>query len=366
MNKVISSKPTQVATSALRALPFDNIIGGPLMACVRAQRLAAQTTVDFIREVGLEDVPVLKADGTPLKKTSLDRYGKPILDSSGKPVEEVVLEKKAVYVCFQFIQEGKLVRLNVPMLSIVPIPYIAINSIDIKFKANIKAQASAEERDSESERARVSQSQYSSQSSRRASVDWRRGEVGLGYNRSYGSDSMHASVSSKKDSVGTAESKYSVEYTMDVEVHASQDSLPAGMAKVLELIGNAMDVCSPDGEFLINGNQFVIPATGSDVQFEVIYKTPEGLHSTAKEDFVLIPLAPSPEANNLADLQAAALKKPFAEHSPNDYKGLVRSKERATAKLGVGAYLLLNFDLSLSELILVYKAAATSPSSPTS
>ncbi len=42
---------------------------------------------------------------------------------------------------------------------------------------------------------------------------------------------MNASYSSKKDSSATRDSKYSVEYTMDVAVHAGQDSMPAGMAK---------------------------------------------------------------------------------------------------------------------------------------
>lgn len=35
--------------SALNSIPFGNIIGGPLAACVRAQAEAAQTTIDFIR-----------------------------------------------------------------------------------------------------------------------------------------------------------------------------------------------------------------------------------------------------------------------------------------------------------------------------
>ena len=123
MEKIISTAPSSVATSALRAIPFENIIGGPLEACVKAQRIAAQTTVDFIREVGLEDVPARKPDGTIVTAPRLDRYGNPVKDSKGNVIEDPVMEKKAVYVCFQFIQGGRLVRLNVPMLSIVPIPY---------------------------------------------------------------------------------------------------------------------------------------------------------------------------------------------------------------------------------------------------
>lgn len=57
-------------------------------------------------------------------------------DSDGDGVQE------AINVSFTFIQNGKLTRLNIPLLSIVPIPYIAIQNVDIAFKANINASAS--------------------------------------------------------------------------------------------------------------------------------------------------------------------------------------------------------------------------------
>ena len=52
---------------------------------------------------------------------------------------------------------------------------------------------------------------------------------------------MSASVSSKKDSSSTRDSRYSVEYTMDINVHAVQDDIPAGLAKVLGLLNESMD-----------------------------------------------------------------------------------------------------------------------------
>ena len=52
----------------------------------------------------------------------------------------------------------------------------------------------------------------------------------------------------KKDSKATAESKYSVESTIDVAVKAGQEGMPAGMAKVLELLGSALDVVDAKGE----------------------------------------------------------------------------------------------------------------------
>ena len=47
---------------------------------------------------------------------------------------------------------------------------------------------------------------------------------------------VSGSVSSKKDSTATNTSKYSVEQTMDVSLHAVQDDMPAGLAKVLDLL----------------------------------------------------------------------------------------------------------------------------------
>ena len=108
----IDRSAAEAATSSLQSLPFGNIIGGPLVACVEAQAQAARTSWEFIQNVGLY------ADGE---------------------------EKKTVNVSFQFIKDGRMAQITVPLLTIVPIPYIAINSIDINFKANISASAASTE-----------------------------------------------------------------------------------------------------------------------------------------------------------------------------------------------------------------------------
>ena len=201
---------SNAATSALKSIPFENIIGAPLEACIRAQQ-------------------------------------------------------SAVYVSFQFIQGGRMVQMNVPLLSIVPIPYIAINTIDINFKANITASTVSTTEDT---RSNSEDSQRTDASSRVDKGKWKVKKTTT--------SNFSAQVSSKKDSKATQESKYSVEYTIDVAVHASQDSMPAGMAKVLEMIGTAMDLCSADGEIYVNGTQFEA-AAGGNAMLEVSYKTPAGL-----------------------------------------------------------------------------------------
>src|SRR5687768_10724681 len=42
--------------AVLRDLPLEHIIGSPMQAAIKAQALAARTTVEFIKEVGLKPV----------------------------------------------------------------------------------------------------------------------------------------------------------------------------------------------------------------------------------------------------------------------------------------------------------------------
>lgn len=224
----IDTTPSQVATSALQAIPFGSIIGGPLKACIEAQAMAAQTSWQFIQEVGLNTDP-----------------------NTG--------QKEAVNVSFQFMQNGHMVQLNVPLLTIVPIPYIAIHDIDINFKANISASSS-------------SVNEQSSSSALDAGAE---ASIGAKWGPFHMDAKMKANYSSKKDSKATQESKYSVEYTMDVAVKAGQDSMPAGLAKVLELLGNTLDVSDPDGTLEVSARELTL--TDGKATFIATYKNSKGI-----------------------------------------------------------------------------------------
>lgn len=221
----IDTTPSQVATSALQAIPFGSMIGGPLKACIEAQAMAAQTSWQFIQEVGLNTNP-----------------------QTG--------EKEAVNVSFQFMQNGRMAQLNVPLLTIVPIPYIAVHSIDINFKANISASSSSVSEQTTSEAVDAG-------ADITAKVGW--GPFSVQAN-------MKANYSSKKDSKATQNSQYSVEYTMDIAVKAGQDSMPAGLAKVLELLGSSLDVTDPNGTLELN----LAKAKAGD-RLIATYKNKEGL-----------------------------------------------------------------------------------------
>lgn len=226
----IDTAPSQVATSALQAIPFGSIIGGPLKACIEAQAMAAQTSWKFIQEVGLNTNP-----------------------ETG--------EKEAVNVSFQFLQNGRMAQLNVPLLTIVPIPYIAIQNIDINFKANISASSS-------------SVTETSSSQSVDAGADV---SAKLGWGPFSLQANMKANYSSKKDSKAMQNSQYSVEYTMDVAVKAGQESMPAGLAKVLELLGSSLDVSDPKGTLEVNAYK-LLPTE----RLIVTYKNKDGLYAPAE------------------------------------------------------------------------------------
>ena len=56
--------------------------------------------------------------------------------------------------------------------------------------------------------------------------------------------------------------------------------MPAGMAKILEMLGAAMDLCSPDGELTVNDTTFYVES-GKTAKVIAQYKTPGGLYDTS-------------------------------------------------------------------------------------
>ena len=62
---------------------------------------------------------------------------------------------------------------------------------------------------------------------------------------------------------------------MDIAVKAGQDSMPAGLAKVLELLGNSLDVSDPKGTLEINASK--LKPTDRLI---ATYKNKDGLYDT--------------------------------------------------------------------------------------
>lgn len=101
------------ATQELQSIPFRHLIGAPLTAIVQAQAQAAQTTIEFIERVGFTPDA---SDPTKLGRTPTVKF------EYNKVSENGTLKDAS---------------LEMPVLSIVPIPFIRIESTEINFTANI-------------------------------------------------------------------------------------------------------------------------------------------------------------------------------------------------------------------------------------
>jgi hypothetical protein len=180
------------ATSLLAQMPLGAIIGGPLKAAVDAQAAAAVACTDFIQKIGFDQGAGAGAT-TTVKNVTFTFQSTP---SGGGPPETL--------------------SISVPILTIMPLPFIRIETLSVNFKASI---AAVDER-SESEKKALD-------------IDGKlEGSVGFPLWKA----GVSGSISSKKDSTATNTSKYSVEYTMDISVHAVQDDMPAGLSKLLAIM----------------------------------------------------------------------------------------------------------------------------------
>src|SRR5579883_140283 len=103
------------ATALLSQLPLGAIIGAPLKAAVDAQAAAALACYEFIQKVGFE--PGQGANAPIRTRTVTFTFEK---QESGKP-------------------SPTRLEVTVPLLSIVPLPFIRIESLTVSFKASIGA-----------------------------------------------------------------------------------------------------------------------------------------------------------------------------------------------------------------------------------
>ena len=200
------------AIQTVTALPFRELIGGPMNAAVQAQTLAAKSTIEFIKEVGFKVIQE-PAPGTEDFENLLA-----LQDAKADPDFGDVRN-----VTFQYEvedQEGlsKKVSLTVPILTIVPIPFLRIDEMTIDFMAKITE---------------VMTQKYTSTSESAYSHN-----LAIGF-RSWWSPvsvSFNSSYSSRQSSSAANASRYSSEMTMNVHVRAVQDDIPAGLSRVLNML----------------------------------------------------------------------------------------------------------------------------------
>jgi hypothetical protein len=197
----------------LSSIDFESMIGGPLVACVKAQSQSAMSTVNFIKEVG---------------------FKKPKNDSTDPANNET---RDPIYVKFQYWKETKpyvpgndtvtpavaataaeyqLQYLEVPILTILPIPYLRIDEVTIDFNAKINAVEYQK-----------TDTKFNMDSSLEASAGWLWGSAKLKVSCSYQKNTQQGNQVDRT-------------YSLAIHVKAVQDEMPAGMEKVLGILEDAI------------------------------------------------------------------------------------------------------------------------------
>ncbi|MGF6493847.1 hypothetical protein ABIE56_002031 [Luteibacter sp. 621] len=174
-----------------RGLPMGDLVGAPLMAACEAQVRLAQATADFINKVGFEQDAEGKSTGTT--RTSAFKFTRPVQNAAGEWVDEAV-------------------EMNVPLLSIVKVPTLAVENVDITFDMEVKA----------------------------ATHDKSSLDIGATVDASWGGFgakvSVQGSVASHKENTRTTDN--SAKY--HVNVQARDGGMPEGLARVMDILQTAV------------------------------------------------------------------------------------------------------------------------------
>jgi len=176
---------------------------------VEAQALAARTTIEFIEKVGFKeqdsDIGSLFNDLTQ--------------DADTGEIRNVTFTYK------KLDEDGviKTVELTVPILSIVPIPFIRLDEITIDFTAKLTDTIASTTK---------TDFKYSTDAKGKFKAWW--SPISMEFRTSVSYQNSRESAS-----------KYVREYTMNVNVHAVQDSLPAGLERVLDILEQSIQEKPP-------------------------------------------------------------------------------------------------------------------------
>lgn len=175
---------TEIQPAAeFQALPLEFIVAAPLIAAVKAQAVAAQATIEFVEK--------FKGDNVQFEFTS---------EQEGVPKKNTV---------------------NAPLLSIVPVPHLRIDSMTVNFRYEISQtvkEASSLEKGVE--------------------MDVKGGAL----LSPWVSATLKGSVSSRS----SEESTMNRSGVLEITVHASEAPMPEGLSRVLGLLANSIPSAKAD------------------------------------------------------------------------------------------------------------------------
>jgi len=203
----------------LASIDFESMLGGPLVAVINAQAQAAMSTVNFIKEVGFKK-PDEMADAGEDSSTEDPiyvsfKYPKELSpfvpanpgDPEAEPPIPATPAVEAVYETHE---------LKVPILTMLPIPFIRIDETTVDFNAKINAVEY-----------RKTDTRLNVKSSVEARAGWLFGSAKLKVSTAYQRTTQQGN-------------KVNRNYSMAVHIKAVQDEMPAGMEKILGILEGAI------------------------------------------------------------------------------------------------------------------------------
>jgi hypothetical protein len=209
----------------LASIDFESMLGGPLVAVINAQAQAAMTTVNFIKEVGFKKKAAEEVAGgdtgteEPIYVTfkypkELSAFQPAIPADPGnaaavppRPAQPAVAAVPAVFETHE---------LTVPILTMLPIPFIRIDLTTIDFNAKIN-----------SVEYRKTDTSLKIDAALEAKAGWLWGSAKLKVSTSF------QRTTSQGNTVDRT-------YSMAVHIKAVQDEMPAGMEKILGILEGAI------------------------------------------------------------------------------------------------------------------------------
>lgn len=198
----------------LQSLPLEYMLSAPLQGAIRSQALAAQTTVDFIEKVGLEE----DSSGNLTVRTVEFQYSKQVTNPAD-PAADPTLETN---------------KLTVPMLAVVPIPYIRIQDLTVDFEFRIRETITT-----------TAKREVSTSSSTTATVDTTT-KLGGGFLSFLGGPSATIKANVTSQFNVSASYKSTNTQTQDrsarisLQMKAVQDTMPEGLSRVLTILNDAI------------------------------------------------------------------------------------------------------------------------------
>jgi hypothetical protein len=199
----------------LSSIDFESMIGGPLVAVINAQAQAAMSTVNFIKEVGFKKPEKEEEAGgdTTTKEPIYVTFKYPKEIAPYQPAVEAdpnadppIAAKAAVPA------EYETQELRVPILTILPIPFIRIDLTTIDFNAKIN-----------SVEYRKTNTSLKVDASLEAKAGWLWGSAKLKVSTSYQRTTQQGNTVNRT-------------YSLGIHVKAVQDEMPAGMEKMLSIL----------------------------------------------------------------------------------------------------------------------------------